>query len=116
MSPELGNKHSHSPTEDISEQPRQKAFKIMASHGKTKAGDFDPATQALLKVVIASYCGCLCNENPYLDLMLVLMWAKLAWNKASQLCNSHIQYTTELLKLIHLHYSHDVVAFMHITM
>jgi hypothetical protein len=78
----------------------QKAIKIMASRGKTKAGDFDPATQALLKVVISCYRGRLCNENPYPDPMLALTWAKLAWNDACQLCDSHIRYTSELLKLV----------------
>jgi hypothetical protein len=106
VSPEIGNKRSRSPTEDISEQPMQKAYKITASRGRTKAGDFDPATQALLKVVIACYCGRLCNENPYPDPMLALTWAKLAWNEACHLCDSHIRYTTELLKLICLYSSH----------
>jgi hypothetical protein len=100
VSPELGDKRSRSPTEDISGQPQQKAFKITASRGKPKAGDFDPATQALLKVVIACYRGHLCGENPYPEPMVALTWAKLAWNQACRLCESHIQYTAELLKLV----------------
>jgi hypothetical protein len=107
VSPEIGDKRSRSPTEDISEQPMQKAYKITASRGKTKAGDFDPATQALLKVVIACYRGRLCNENPYPDPMLALTWAKLAWSEACQLCDSNIRYTTELLKLVRLYYSYN---------
>jgi hypothetical protein len=117
VSPELGDKRSRSPTKDISEQPMQKVIKIMASRGKTKAGDFDPATQALLKVVISCYRGRLCNENPYPDPMLALTWAKLAWNDACQLCDSHIRYTSELLKLVRFHYSHDfccVYAYYHV--
>ena len=95
-----GSKHSRSPNEYSPGQPLQRAIKLFKSQGKPKASDYDPSVRALLKLAIFLFCGKLSTENPFPDAMLAMTWVKSVWLDACKMCNTWIQFNSEIIKLV----------------
>ena len=95
-----GSKCSRSPNEYPPGQPLQKTIKLFESQGKPKASDYDPSVHALLKLAIFLFRGKLSTENPFPDAMLAMTWAKSVWLDACKMCDTWIQFNSEIIKLV----------------
>ena len=95
-----GSKRSRSPNEYPPGQQLQKAIKLFESQGKPKASDYDPSVCTLLKLAIFLFRGKLSTENPFPDAMLAMTWAKSVWLDACKMCDTWIQFNSEIIKLV----------------
>lgn len=93
-------KRSRSPNKIISEQPLPKAIKLHNGDGRPKASDWEPQVKAILALAISLFRGKLNNEDCFVAPLQAMVWAKVSWTEACDMCETWIAYNPELLKLV----------------
>ncbi|KAJ7182098.1 hypothetical protein C8R46DRAFT_1069184 [Mycena filopes] len=97
LSPQAGDKRSHSPEDDVRATQAQK---ITDHQGRVRAKDYDDTTQELISIANTWFRCLLATKNAFPDHVTELDLVKLAWAKACEELKVDMPLPPDIAKLV----------------